>query len=362
MLKLCVRFRSMHRSGICIPSSCSAMLTPSLTRPIQISFLNQACLIQLPAVLTFEQAVTLKQNVHSLFQQAQLPQKIILDFAQTRFIDSSGIGALNSMLRTAMQHQIRIVCWSLSEHVQEILALSDFNQVLTGVSGTEAIAPTHYQIADPQTSLSKPSLMVHPSVNSKVKRLLDIAGAMLGITFTAILFLPIAIAIKLDSPGPIFYRQMRCSWMGKRFRIWKFRSMVADADQLKHQVSNQAKGAFFKNTHDPRVTRIGRFLRKTSLDELPQFWNVLRGEMSLVGTRPPTVDEVEQYDIAHWQRLNVKPGLTGEWQVNGRSQVKDFEEVVKMDLHYQKNWTIWYDLRLIVKTIMVLFSKRSGAV
>jgi anti-anti-sigma factor len=338
------------------------MLTSSLTRPLQISSFNDASLIQLPAMLTFEQSVGLQQTIHTLCQQSQPPQKIILDFAQTVFIDSSGVGALNSILKMLKQHQIHLVCWSVSEHVKAVLALSEFNQFLAGVSGTEAIAPTLYQIVNPPASRFELSQMVHPSVNSKVKRLMDIVGGSVGLIVTAILFLPIAIAIRLDSPGPIFYRQTRCSWMGKRFKIWKFRSMVSDADQLKHQVRNQASGAFFKNTHDPRVTRVGRFLRKTSLDELPQFWHVLKGEMSLVGTRPPTVDEVEQYDIAHWQRLNVKPGLTGEWQVNGRSQVKDFEEVVKMDLAYQKNWTIWYDLLLVFKTIMILFSKRSGAV
>lgn len=137
--------------------------------------------------------------------------------------------------------------------------------------------------------------------------------------------------------------------------------MVSNADELKSQVKNEVTGAFFKNENDPRITRIGKFLRKTSLDEFPQFLNVLKGEMSLVGTRPPTVEEVAKYQTKHWQRLEVKPGLTGEWQANGRSQILDFEQVVELDLKYQEKWSIFYDLKLIFKTVTVLFSRSSGA-
>ena len=179
---------------------------------------------------------------------------------------------------------------------------------------------------------------------------------------TAILYIPIAITIKIDSSGPILFRQTRCGWMGKRFKIIKFRSMCVDAEVLKKKVPNQAKGAIFKNSNDPRITTVGRFLRRTSLDELPQFWNVLKGEMSLVGTRPPTPDEVEKYEIPQWQRLNVKPGMTGEWQVYGRSRITNFEQVIELDLRYQKNWSHWYDLQLIFKTVLILFHKNSGAV
>ncbi|HEY9858266.1 MAG TPA: sugar transferase [Candidatus Obscuribacterales bacterium] len=198
---------------------------------------------------------------------------------------------------------------------------------------------------------------MHPSVNSKVKRFLDIIGALVGLIITAVIAVPVAIALQLDNPGPILYSQIRCGYQGNSFRIWKFRSMVADADQLKHLVTNEAKGHIFKNQTDPRVTRVGRFLRRTSLDELPQFWNVLMGDMSLVGTRPPTIDEVKRYNRRHWQRLNVKPGMTGEWQVHGRSTVKDFEQVVSLDLRYQRRWSIAYDLHLIIKTIGVVLNK-----
>lgn len=201
---------------------------------------------------------------------------------------------------------------------------------------------------------------LHPSVTSKAKRLIDIAGALVGLSVTAVAIVPIAIAIQIDNPGPIFYSQIRCGLKGKPFRIWKFRSMVSNADKLKHLVNNEAKGGIFKNKNDPRITRIGRFLRKTSLDEFPQFWNVLMGDMSLVGTRPPTVDEVMGYKRHHWERLNVKPGITGEWQANGRSNVIDFEDVVKMDVTYQQKWSIPYDLKLILRTIQVVFDKKGA--
>ncbi|HEY9654597.1 MAG TPA: sugar transferase [Crinalium sp.] len=201
---------------------------------------------------------------------------------------------------------------------------------------------------------------IHPSVTSKAKRLVDIVGALVGLAITAMVAIPVAIAVQCDDPGPIFYSQIRCGFKGKPFRIWKFRSMVMDADKLKHLVNNEAKGGIFKNKNDPRITRIGRFLRRTSLDELPQFWNVLLGHMSLVGTRPPTVDEVIRYEKHHWERLNVKPGITGEWQANGRSTVIDFEDIVKMDVEYQHKWSIAYDLHLIAKTILVVLDKKGA--
>lgn len=195
---------------------------------------------------------------------------------------------------------------------------------------------------------------IHPSTTSLIKRLIDIVGSLVGLVILAIFLLPIAIAIKLDTPGPILFSQTRCGLHGKRFKIYKFRSMVYNAEDLKYQVTNEALGPFFKNEQDPRITTVGRFLRRTSLDELPQFWNVLIGEMSLVGTRPPSFDEVIHYHRRYWQRLNVKPGLTGEWQVNGRSKVKDFETVFYLDMRYQKHWSIWHDILLIGKTIHVV--------
>jgi lipopolysaccharide/colanic/teichoic acid biosynthesis glycosyltransferase len=227
------------------------------------------------------------------------------------------------------------------------------------------VEPLTPSLPQPSTMLARsenffnPS-QVHPSIRSRLKRSIDVIGALVGLGIVGLLYLPVAIAIQLDNPGPIFYSQIRCGLYGRTFRIWKFRSMVIGADRLKHLVNNQAKGNIFKNRNDPRITRVGKFLRKTSLDEFPQFWNVLKGEMSLVGTRPPTVDEVMKYERHHFQRLLVKPGITGEWQVNGRSKVEDFEEIVELDLEYQRKWSIFYDLALICQTVLAVF-KKDGA-
>lgn len=205
---------------------------------------------------------------------------------------------------------------------------------------------------------SKPKF--HPSVTNDIKRSLDIIGALIGLSIVAVIAVPIAIAMQLDNPGPVFFSQVRCGVNGKPFRIWKFRSMTVGAEKQKHLVVNQAKGLIFKNECDPRITRIGRFLRKTSLDEFPQFWNVLKGEMSLVGTRPPTTDEVALYKEHHFKRLLVKPGITGEWQVKGRSNVLDFEEIVRMDLDYQRKWSNSYDLYLILRTVRVVLTRKGA--
>ncbi|NJL53595.1 MAG: sugar transferase [Hydrococcus sp. SU_1_0] len=201
---------------------------------------------------------------------------------------------------------------------------------------------------------------IHPSVKNKSKRLIDIMGALLGIALTIVIVMVVAIAMLIFDPGPIFYSQRRCGLYGRTFRIWKIRSMVFNADKLKDQVHNEASGQMFKNANDPRITYLGKFLRCTSLDEFPQFWNVLKGDMSLVGTRPPTIDEVQYYQIHHWERLKVKPGITGEWQVYGRSKIKDFEEMVRLDLRYQSRWSVVYDLKLILKTILIVLN-RNGA-
>lgn len=208
--------------------------------------------------------------------------------------------------------------------------------------------------------LSPEVRLPHASVQSKLKRTIDILGAAVGLLITGLILIPIAIAIQIDNPGKVFYSQIRCGVNGRPFRIWKFRSMVTNAENLKHLVQNEAKGNIFKSKDDPRITRVGKFLRRTSLDEFPQFWNVLRGEMSLVGTRPPTVDEVKAYEAHHWKRLRVKPGITGEWQANGRSNVSDFESIVEMDLEYQRKWSVLYDLQLIFKTVAVVL-KKDGA-
>jgi lipopolysaccharide/colanic/teichoic acid biosynthesis glycosyltransferase len=197
----------------------------------------------------------------------------------------------------------------------------------------------------------------HPSANSLVKRAIDIIGSVIGLLILACVIVPVAIAIKLDSPGAVLYTQQRCGLQGQKFKIVKFRTMVQGADSQHHQTNQPFRA---KAGLDARVTRVGQVLRKTSLDELPQFWNVLMGEMSLVGTRPPTLDEVAHYSDHHWQRLNVKPGITGEWQVSGRSKIVNFEEIVNLDLRYQTIWSPLYDLVVLWKTVWVVISG-SGA-
>lgn len=232
---------------------------------------------------------------------------------------------------------------------------------MSNSSTSQTIYPIHIPVLESPYTALKARFTVHHSVTSKAKRLIDILGALVGLGIIAVVVIPLAIAIYLDNPGPILYSQIRCGLNGHSFRIWKFRSMVVGADQLKHLVNNEAKGHhIFKNKNDSRITRIGKFLRRTSLDELPQFWNVLVGEMSLVGTRPPTPDEVMHYSNQHWERLNVKPGMTGEWQANGRSTVQDFEDIVRMDLNYQRNWSIRYDINLLLKTLKVVLNKNGA--
>ncbi|MGG6270404.1 MULTISPECIES: sugar transferase [unclassified Leptolyngbya] len=317
--------------------------------PIEVSVIrtNELYLLQLPTLLTVAEAVAFRTKCRELIEAK--PSKIVLDFAQTTFIDSSAIGALVMCLKAAQSHQIELVLWSVKPEILTILELADLDRHFTIESGISLESSPESQIEP-----------THPSIQSRIKRAIDIIGAMVGLAITAIIFVPIAIAIKLDSPGTILFSQTRCGHLGRRFQVWKFRSMVSDAEHLKAQVQNQNEGAFFKNANDPRITRVGRFLRKTSLDELPQFWNVLCGEMSLVGTRPPLPEEVDRYEISSWQRLNVKPGITGEWQVHGRSEIRNFEEVIQLDLRYQERWSLKYDLELILKTIVVLFRKDSA--
>ncbi len=311
--------------------------------------------VQLPQRLSVLEAVSFKTTGQDLFSLTPPPKKIVLDFSQTIFIDSSGIGALISNVKTAKAKEVELVLIGVRPQVMAVFSLTSLDQILTIENSSPEDQFQTKQKVEHQLPIT------HPSIRSWVKRSIDIVGAIIGLGITSVLAVPIIIAIRLDSPGPIFFGQVRCGWMGKRFRMWKFRSMCSNAEALKDQIPNQAQGAIFKNDNDPRITKVGRFLRRTSLDELPQFWNVLKGEMSLVGTRPPTPDEVERYEVPQWQRLDVKPGMTGEWQVNGRSQIKDFEDIIRLDLKYQENWSLMYDMKLIFKTVMVLFNKNSGA-
>ena len=193
-----------------------------------------------------------------------------------------------------------------------------------------------------------------------IKRIIDILGGLVGLIFTGIITVFLGPAIKLDSPGPIFFSQVRIGKNGRRFKIYKFRSMYIDAEERKKELEaqNEMNGLMFKMENDPRVTKVGKFIRKTSLDEFPQFLNVLKGDMSLVGTRPPTENEFKQYNEHYRRRLSMTPGLTGLWQISGRSDIEDFDEVVKLDLRYIDNWSLTEDFKILLKTVgVVLFGK-----
>ena len=194
------------------------------------------------------------------------------------------------------------------------------------------------------------------------KRCMDVVGAVIGCIISIPIIAVVAIPLKLESPGPLFFKQKRVGRNGRYFYIHKLRSMYVDAEARKKELmaQNEMNGLMFKMEDDPRVTKVGKFIRRTSIDELPQFFDVLRGDMSLVGTRPPTVDEYKQYESHHKRRLSMKPGITGLWQVSGRSDIEDFEEVVKLDVAYIDNWSLWGDVKILFKTIYVVFAGKGA--
>ncbi|HFI0508154.1 TPA: sugar transferase [Streptococcus suis] len=194
-----------------------------------------------------------------------------------------------------------------------------------------------------------------------MKRILDIVGALVGLIMCGLASIVLVPLIRRDG-GPAIFVQKRVGKNGRIFKFYKFRSMYIDAEERKKELmaQNQMQGGMFKMDNDPRITPIGHFIRKTSLDELPQFYNVLIGDMSLVGTRPPTVDEFEKYTPSQKRRLSFKPGITGLWQVSGRSNITDFDEVVKLDVEYIDNWNIWSDIKILLKTVQVVI-KREGS-
>ncbi len=196
-----------------------------------------------------------------------------------------------------------------------------------------------------------------------IKRCMDILGSLVGLLLAGIVFVAFAPVIKFQSPGPIFYEQTRIGRNGRRFKFYKFRTMIVGADQMKEELmaQNEMDGLMFKMEDDPRIFGIGKFMRKYSIDELPQFWNVLKGDMSLVGTRPPTEEEFVQYELHHKARLGIRPGLTGMWQVSGRSDIKNFEEIVALDTQYISNWSLGMDIRILFRTIGVVLTGKGSS-
>lgn len=194
-----------------------------------------------------------------------------------------------------------------------------------------------------------------------LKRTIDVVGAVVGLAVFAAAYLWYAPKVRRDSPGPVLFSQVRVGRHGRLFALYKFRTMYVDAEarQAELMAANEMQGAMFKLRDDPRITSLGKWLRARHLDELPQFWNVLRGEMSLVGTRPPTLDEVETYRPHHRRRLSMKPGITGLWQLAGNQELRDFEEIVKLDCRYIDSWSIWLDLRILGRTVLKVL-RRTG--
>ena len=200
-------------------------------------------------------------------------------------------------------------------------------------------------------------------IGEAAKRALDIAGAILGFPVLAALFPFAAIAIRIDSPGPIIFRQRRVGRGGRLFTCYKFRTMVRDAEAMKPALRdrNELAGPWFKIRDDPRVTRVGRILRRYSIDELPQLINVLRGEMSLVGPRPATPDEVRAYAPWHMERFRMRPGMTGLWQTSGRNEIRDFDEAVRLDLAYMRSWSLRKDIAILARTILGIPFRRGAS-
>lgn len=274
-----------------------------------------------------------------------------------------------------------ILDWSLREWVDGVFFGMDINEIprelidslsTAGITMHYAFSES-YNIEGQVQSIDKiGSYTVLTSTNREYtnrqllfKRLMDIIGGIVGSLITLLIALIIGPIIYIKSPGPILYTSERIGMNGRRFRMYKFRSMIPNAEALKEdlQTENMIKdGMMFKMKDDPRIIPgIGNFIRKTSLDEFPQFFNVLKGDMSLVGTRPPTPDEWEKYKPEHRMRMSIKPGVTGLWQISGRSSITDFDEVVKLDKEYIDNWDLGYDIKILVKTVLYLFNRKDDA-
>lgn len=206
------------------------------------------------------------------------------------------------------------------------------------------------------------SAAVHSARCLAVKRLMDIAGGLVGLIFSIPVILVTAVPLLIETPGPLFFKQQRVGRNGRVFNMYKLRSMYTDAEERKKEFekNNTMNGLMFKMENDPRITKVGKVIRKYSIDELPQFFNVLKGDMSLVGTRPPTLDEFTKYSSHHKRRLSMRPGITGMWQVSGRSDIHDFEEVVKLDCEYIDNWSLLTDIKILFKTVKVVFTGKGA--
>ena len=273
-----------------------------------------------------------------------------------------------STLEYAKRHQVDLVIFSVNhiarkkiEHLIEAFSEMGIDSLIT--IDSFAIETLETKLEDfGTTNVIRLSPRLFTDGELLLKRLMDIAGALVGCFICIIFGLIVAPLIFLEDPGPIIFKQKRVGRNGKYFYIYKFRSMYQDAEAklqtLKDQ--NEMQGFMFKMKNDPRITKIGKILRKTSIDELPQFFNVLEGSMSLIGTRPPTVDEYHQYSAHHKRRISIKPGITGLWQVSGRSEITDFEEIVRLDCFYIDHWSIAGDIKILLKTFAAVFTGKGS--
>ncbi len=284
------------------------------------------------------------------------------------FIDINDKAALENLGQTLIENTVDEVYFALSSHSTAETEKAMRNCEKLGVTVRVLLDLFNFKFSRTQMNYAGkiPMLTFHTvSLNEGqllIKRFMDIIGSLIGLAVTGILTLFIAPAIKLDSKGPVFFRQKRVGQNGREFTIYKFRTMVSDAEEKLSELKdkNELSGAVFKMKNDPRITRVGRFLRETSLDEFPQFFNIFKGDMSLVGTRPPTVNEVKEYELYHRRRLSIKPGLTGMWQVSGRNQITDFEDIYALDISYIDNWSIALDIKIIFKTFATVLLRKGA--
>lgn len=241
--------------------------------------------------------------------------------------------------------------------IEEIKSMGAVVHLYVPLAETYAVAERTVDMIGNCPVVSIAAKTLDPSALA-IKRIFDVLLSLLGLIVSAPVILLVAIPLKLESRGPLFFSQERVGRNGRVFRIYKLRSMVVDAEARKAELldQNEMEGPLFKMKDDPRITRVGRIIRAASIDELPQLYNVLKGEMSLVGPRPPLVDEFSQYESADKRRLSMRPGLTGIWQVSGRNSVPEFEEVVRMDLQYIDNWSLRLDAKILLKTVGVVLS------
>lgn len=297
------------------------------------------------------------------------PSKDTDSFSKNPALESIKLKELSlSTLEYVKRHQVDLVIFSVNhlarkkiEHLIEAFSEMGIDSLIT--IDSFAIETLETKLEDfGTTNVIRLSPRLFTDGELLLKRLMDIAGALVG-CFICILFgIIVAPLIFLEDPGPIIFKQKRVGRNGKYFYIYKFRSMYQDAEAKLQTLKDQNKmqGFMFKMKNDPRITKVGKFLRKTSIDELPQFFNVLEGSMSLIGTRPPTVNEYQQYSAHHKRRISIKPGITGLWQVSGRSEITDFEEIVRLDCFYIDHWSITGDIKILLKTFAAVFTGKGS--